>query len=121
MGRMAIKVRELAISDKACMNNDGVVVLSDREKEIDEKDDSQSDSGKLCRICFRTDDDSTDPLFSPCKCSGSMMYIHFICLKEWLKNKLVTKETDYSYTFALKNLECELCKSPLHGKLDSIQ
>ena len=117
MGRISIKVRELAISDRSSMNNDGVIVLTDREKEIDDKADSKSVAEKLCRICFRLDDSVEDPLFSPCKCSGSMMYIHFNCLKEWLKNKLVTKETNYSYSFTLKNLECELCKTPLQGIL----
>ena len=116
MGRISIKVREMAISERSTMNNDGIIVLSDKEKELDDKCDSKSVSEKLCRICFRTDDCVEDPLFSPCKCSGLMMYIHFNCLKEWLKNKLVTKETNYSYSFTLKNLECELCKTPLQGK-----
>lgn len=118
MGRISIKVRELAISDRASMNNDGVIVLTDREKELDDKSDAKSAIEKQCRICFRNDDSVEDPLFSPCKCAGSMMYIHFNCLKEWLKNKLVTKETNYSYSFTLKNLECELCKTPLQGKLE---
>jgi hypothetical protein len=116
MGRISIKVRELAISDRSSMNNDGVIVLTDREKELDDKSDSKSVSERQCRICFRNEDCVEDPLFSPCKCAGSMMHIHFNCLKEWLKNKLVTKETNYSYSFTLKNLECELCKSPLQER-----
>jgi len=120
MGRISIKVRELAISEKSSMNNDGIVVLSDRQKEIDDKEsETKSVTEKLCRICFRTDDSVDDPLFSPCKCAGSMMFIHFNCLKEWLRNKLVSKETSYSYSFTLKSLECELCKTPLPGNTRS--
>ena len=121
MGRISIKVRELAISDKANMNNDGVIVLSEHQRELDEKSVSNSTNEKLCRICFRTDESTDDPLLTPCKCSGSMSFIHFNCLKEWLKNKLVTKETNYSYSFTLKNLECELCKTPLQGNDDVIK
>merc|ERR1712150_135476 len=37
-----------------------------------------------CRICF---DDEESPesgrLFSPCKCSGSMRYVHVTCLNRW--------------------------------------
>jgi hypothetical protein len=115
MGRITIKVRELAIDDKACMNNDGIVVLSEKQKELNDKTETKSISETLCRICFRTEDTIEDPLFSPCKCAGSMEYIHFSCLKEWLKNKLVSKETSHSYSFLLRNLECELCKTPLQG------
>ena len=112
---MTIKVRELAISDKASMNNDGFIVLNEKEKELNDKNENKSVSEIMCRICFRTEDTVEDPLFSPCKCSGSMEFIHFDCLKEWLKNKLVSKETNYSYSFTLRNLECELCKTPLQG------
>lgn len=119
MGRISIKVRELSINERSSSNHDGVLVLTDRELEINDTGDNKSLSEKLCRICFRTDDCVEDPLFTPCKCAGSMRYIHFNCLKEWLKNKLVTKETNYSYSFTLKNLECELCKTPLQGKFCS--
>ena len=36
-----------------------------------------------CRICFGGEDESDNPLFSPCKCAGSMKYIHFKCLRDW--------------------------------------
>ena len=30
----------------------------------------------VCRICLGDDNEVDNPLFSPCKCSGSMRYIH---------------------------------------------
>jgi E3 ubiquitin-protein ligase DOA10 len=34
-----------------------------------------------CRICLDSDYDSmTNPLISPCKCAGTMKYIHIRCL-----------------------------------------
>jgi hypothetical protein len=34
----------------------------------------------LCRICLSEDYENINPLFSPCKCSGTMKYVHLGCL-----------------------------------------
>jgi len=35
------------------------------------------------------DTDSEDnPFVCPCKCEGSVKWIHFKCLKQWLDNKM---------------------------------
>ena len=47
---------------------------------------------KICRICYTEEDsDSKNPLVQPCKCSGSMKYIHLNCLKQWLFTKSCTR------------------------------
>ena len=52
-----------------------------------------------CRICF--DPESTEhKLISPCKCTGSMRFIHEDCLKIWL----LSKDKD------LTSSECDICK-----------
>ena len=38
---------------------------------------------KSCRICL--DVEPLDDLFSPCKCSGSVKYVHRECLATWVK------------------------------------
>lgn len=40
---------------------------------------------QTCRIC-RGEATPDDPLFYPCKCRGSIKYIHQGCLEEWLKH-----------------------------------
>lgn len=65
----------------------------------------------LCRICLSEESDPLNPLFSPCKCNGTMKHIHLACLKEWLNSKKVMKESVYSKTYYWKTLECELCKT----------
>lgn len=40
-----------------------------------------------CRFCWSSGADPSNPLFSSCKCSGSVGYIHFNCLKSWLDVK----------------------------------
>ena len=36
-----------------------------------------------CRVC-RSEAEDDRPLFTPCKCSGSIQWTHEDCLKEWL-------------------------------------
>lgn len=55
---------------------------------------------RICRICFEHGNDES-PLISPCRCSGSVRYIHEECLKTWL----VSQDGD------LAEGKCELCKT----------
>ena len=64
-----------------------------------------------CRICLSEDNEPDNPLFTPCKCAGTMRFIHLNCLQEWLTSKKVTRESSYVKTYYWKNLECELCKT----------
>ncbi|KAJ2714307.1 hypothetical protein H4R19_001796 [Coemansia spiralis] len=50
---------------------------------MDQGDDA--DTAAACRIC-RDEGTDDEPLFYPCKCSGSIKYIHKACLDEWLKH-----------------------------------
>ncbi|CAD6197373.1 unnamed protein product [Caenorhabditis auriculariae] len=64
---------------------------------------AQSDvSGEaLCRICHCCwPPDSNDPLISPCRCSGSLQYVHVSCLMHWL---------DISSRKLHRPAVCELC------------
>lgn len=36
----------------------------------------------VCRICLCEDYDSANPLITPCGCSGTMKYIHLMCLRQ---------------------------------------
>ena len=50
-----------------------------------------------CRIC-RGEGTAEQPLFYPCKCSGSIRFVHQDCLMEWLSHS--------------QKKYCELCKTP---------
>ncbi|KAI8998301.1 hypothetical protein BC832DRAFT_241987 [Gaertneriomyces semiglobifer] len=41
------------------------------------------DDEEICRVC-RGGSTPSQPLYHPCKCSGSMRYVHQECLEEWL-------------------------------------
>lgn len=44
---------------------------------------SAKESGKACRICLDDIETEENPFITPCKCSGSMKFIHLLCLREW--------------------------------------
>jgi len=64
---------------------------------------SQS-SVDICRICH-CENDSQNPLLTPCYCAGSLKYVHQSCLQQWLT--------------ASDTSSCELCKFPfiMHTKI----
>ena len=64
----------------------------------------------ICRICQADDIPADNPLISPCKCSGSIKYIHVKCMQEWYKSKLVSRVMQNTTSYTIKGLECELCK-----------
>lgn len=47
---------------------------------------SDEEKEKSCRICLDGEDEKDNPLITPCKCSGSMRYVHRACLDEWRMN-----------------------------------
>ncbi|KAJ4295051.1 hypothetical protein N0V90_007059 [Kalmusia sp. IMI 367209] len=59
--------------------------------QVPDKDDVDT-----CRIC-RGEGTPEEPLFFPCKCSGSIKYVHQECLMEWLSHS--------------QKKYCELCKT----------
>ena len=38
--------------------------------------EEETNEPAVCRICLTEEESSTDPLLTPCKCAGSMSYIH---------------------------------------------
>ena len=70
----------------------------------------------ICRFCLCEDNDEDNPLIAPCKCAGTMKYIHFECLRNWLKSKITTKTLTYMISYSFKALHCELCLTPVPMK-----
>ena len=78
---------------------------------------SKKTTNKICRICYQEEDDILlNPLIRPCKCSGSMRYIHLKCLLHWLKSRtsnsqIINHSNDnFNAYFLNQRTECELCK-----------
>ena len=100
-----------------------IINLKEREKDKDTiKPQEKKEKGKICRICLSGEDSPVkNPLICPCTCKGSMKFIHYFCLKNWLNLKI---ESDLGYgrdieteqptiTYSTKDIACELCKTKL--------
>eukprot|EP00347_Sterkiella_histriomuscorum_P013132 403365890 len=74
---------------------------------------SKLESGRNCRICLDDTETEENPFITPCKCSGSMKFIHLQCLREWLDSKRVSQKLEGIYSYYWEELACELCKEAL--------
>ena len=73
-------------------------VMNDPDFDTNHKGkEKSSDDVDTCRIC-RGESSKEEPLFYPCKCSGSIKFVHQSCLMEWLSHS--------------QKKHCELCKTP---------
>ena len=57
----------------------------------------------VCKYC-RQSQTSDKPLFYPCKCSGTMMYVHEDCLKRWLETSQSNKCEVCGFIFRFKSI-----------------
>jgi len=48
----------------------------------------EDDEEVFCRFCWDGSNQIQNPLLSVCKCSGGVGYVHYTCLKYWLKTKM---------------------------------
>ncbi|NXA13227.1 MARH7 ligase, partial [Sapayoa aenigma] len=75
-------------------------------------EDSEDEDGDLCRICQMSSASSDNLLIEPCKCTGSLQYVHQECMKKWLQSKINSGSSLEAVT------TCELCKEKLHLNLE---
>ena len=68
----------------------------------------------VCRYCLVEsicEDPVDNLLVHPCNCSGGSGYVHVHCLRSWIQQKIVSKNTPQLVTYKWDNLKCEVCKS----------
>ncbi|NXJ06238.1 MARH7 ligase, partial [Odontophorus gujanensis] len=75
-------------------------------------EDSEDEEGDLCRICQMSSASTDNHLIEPCKCTGSLQYVHQECMKKWLQSKINSGSSLEAVT------TCELCKEKLHLNLE---
>lgn len=99
----SINLKKVSI-EKFNINND--LLMQKSQKILKNK--------KMCRICYGEEDitDFFNPLVQPCKCSGSLKYIHLNCLKKWLNTKSCKKinSNNIFSIFIVKQIQCEICQ-----------
>nr|XP_020463399.1 E3 ubiquitin-protein ligase MARCH7 isoform X2 [Monopterus albus] len=76
-------------------------------------EDSDEEEGDLCRICQMREESASNPLIQPCRCAGSLQYVHQECIKRWLRSKIGSGTNLEAIT------TCELCKEKLRLNIDN--
>lgn len=104
-------------NDQSNSNFQGIVTLTNNSI-ADQFDDMKNglcqnekwEEGTCCRICYRSESDLSDPLITPCKCSGSMAFIHYSCLKKSIDSRTQKTFEQGLKIFIWRDFECEICK-----------
>lgn len=65
-----------------------------------------------CKVCWDNSSTVENPLLNSCRCDGSVRFIHYECLKFWLKQKMAKREDQNLISYTWKEFECEICKKP---------
>lgn len=127
MGRVKFAVKEIRYKSKMEVDTPSIPVGDITANEFEEYeevegiidgkcDDEMSSVGRgddeipRCRFCWMSHATEDNPLFSSCKCSGTVGYIHFSCLKNWLEVKKQQKVSVAFSSYYWKAFECEICK-----------
>ena len=65
---------------------------------------------KSCRICYENHNLSKNPLLYPCKCKGTIKWVHHECLIKWIQMVLTLTHRRRCQprfvTIGLKNIRC---------------
>jgi len=110
------------INDKNGENRDKI-----NDKSGENCDKINDKNGENCDKNFENlekvkNPEEDNPFISPCRCSGTMKFIHVKCLQFWLASKIQIKQSsDCCKSLSWKNIECELCKFEFPSKLSIIK
>ncbi|CAD8060641.1 unnamed protein product [Paramecium primaurelia] len=110
LGRMKLQLLDF---------NYDIDAIQQQKEQVENDDELQSKDLELeasqCRICFSKSGSLSNPLFSPCKCIGSMKYVHLNCLQIWIQQQIKIKNQHSSIQYIWKKMECEICKMSLQS------
>ena len=97
------KIESSSLSDKNISNN------NNNSKNIIYN--TEPNEMHYCRICYQKEINKNDPLICPCKCYGSMKFVHLSCLKNNINLKIHKKHDKCYDMYLFQNYNCEICLS----------
>ena len=110
LGRAMYQVKEMSDGSEKLMEEVASDTASSEETELEDFPGSEE---MVCRICYERQRTRENPLLSPCRCDGTVKYLHLNCLKLWIKSKITTRQTENSVSYQWKTIECDICKLEL--------
>lgn len=69
---------------------------------------------KECRICLDQIEDSNHIFVSPCRCSGSLKFVHHSCFLHWLERQYLSRSHLEQRLLQEEGIDCELCKQRIY-------
>lgn len=48
--------------------------------------EEEEENERICKICYGVDNLPDEEWLAPCKCSGTIKWVHRHCLTRWLQN-----------------------------------
>jgi hypothetical protein len=107
LGRVALSVAMLRSGDEESES------LTQESEDMEVDIPNERETASVCRICLTTEEEDGNPMISPCKCDGSMKYVHLLCLRKWLQARMGVRETEHAFCYFWKAVDCEICKTSL--------
>lgn len=77
---------------------------------FEKSNEASEKSQNICKICF-SEASEENSLITPCKCTGSVKFVHKSCLKEWLTTKIKIKEKIGFTYIKWRRMMCEICRT----------
>lgn len=71
---------------------------------------------KECRICLDNPAEGEE-LVSPCKCTGTLRWVHQLCFLTWLERQYSSKPNGERKTLLENGIACEICKRKVYISL----
>ena len=108
LGYLRIKFDKIVLENKTDESMDN---LSNDNNSNTNKLHENEENIHYCRHCFQTETNPNDPLICPCKCTNSLKYIHFSCLKNTINLKIHKKHDKYYDVYFFMSYNCDICLS----------
>ena len=103
---------ENSINNECNNNNNDSSISSERNINNNNNNiifNTEPNETHYCRICYQKEISKNDPLICPCKCYGSMKFVHLSCLKNNINLKIHKKHDKYYDMYLYQNYNCEIC------------
>lgn len=116
IGHLRLKFDKIYFDDnigeieKKINNNNESSISSEKNKSGKNiNNNTEPNETHYCRICYQKEINNNDPLICPCKCYGSMKFVHLSCLKNNINLKIHKKHDKYYDMYLFQNYNCEIC------------
>lgn len=112
IGRVLLKVKDYRCEASNLYEDRISFPKEDSTIDVKTKDDRATGAEDTCRVCFGGETGEDNPLLSLCSCTGTMKYVHYLCVKTWLHSAVEETVAAHFIAYQWKTFHCEICTLP---------